>query len=113
MIAQLIRQLGVQVELLVDPAPELLVDVQQHTFNVFHVPVAEGCPYIPAQREFVLPYGVRSVIGFGGLLPPGELFATILFSKVPVSRETAELFKTLALNVKVAMLPFAGKKIFA
>lgn len=113
MIAQLIRQLGVEIGLLVDPAPGLLVDVDQHTFNVFHVPVAEGCPYIPAQREFVLPYGVRSVVGFGGLLPPGELFATILFSKCRVSRAVAELFKTLALNVKVAVLPFAGRRIFA
>jgi hypothetical protein len=113
MIAQLIRQLGLEIGMLVNPAPELLVDAEQHTFNVFHVPVAEGSPYIPAQREFVVPYGVRSVLGFGGLLPPGELFATILFSKCSISREVAELFRTLALNVKVAVLPFAGRRIFA
>jgi hypothetical protein len=30
----------------------------------------------------------------------------ILFSKVAIPRETAELFRTLALNVKMAVLPF-------
>ncbi len=113
MIAQLVRQLGIALDTLVDPAPGLVVDADQHTFNVFHVSEAKGCPYIPAQQEFVVPYGIRSVLGFGGLLPPGELFATILFSRTPIPRDVAELFKTLALNVKVALLPFVGRSVFA
>lgn len=113
MIAQLMRQLGVQLGMILDPAPDFVLDVQQHSFNVFHVPEANGCAYIPAQNEFVRPHGVRSVLGFGGLLPPGELFAAILFSKVPVSRDVADLFKTLALNVRLALLPFAGGRVFA
>jgi len=113
MIAQLIRQLGVEVGALLQPHHGMLLDEAQHTFNVFHVPEALGSPYIPAQTEFVRPYGIRSVIGFGGLLPPGELFATILFTKTPVSREVAELFRTLALNVKVALLPYSGVRVFA
>lgn len=113
MIAQLIRQLGVEVGALISADPSLVVDADQHNYNVFHVPDAEGSPYIPAQREFVIPYGVRSVLGFGGLLPSGELYATVLFSKAPIPRATAELFRTLALNVKVAMLPFVGRRVFA
>jgi hypothetical protein len=112
MIAQLVRQLGLTLDTLVAPAPGLVVDAEQHTFNVFHVLDAADCPYIPAQSEFVAPYGIRSVLGFGGLLPPGELFATILFSKAQIPREVAELFKTLALNVKVALLPFVGGRVF-
>lgn len=113
MIAQLIRQLGVEVGALISADPSLMTDVGQHTFNVFHVAEAKGSPYIPAQEEFVIPFGVRSVLGFGGLLPPGELFATILFSREPISREVAELFRTLALNVKVALLPFTGDRVLA
>jgi hypothetical protein len=90
-----------------------MVDATEHTFNVFHVPNAVGSPYIPAQKEFVIPYGVQSVLGFGGLLAPGELFATILFSRTPIPRDVADLFKSLALNVKVAMLPFAGARVFS
>ncbi|CAN5546635.1 hypothetical protein BH09GEM1_BH09GEM1_09370 [soil metagenome] len=112
MISQLIRQLGVEVGTLLKPDANVVLDDAQHTFNVFHVGDALGSPYIPAQSEFVMPYGISSVLGFGGLLPPGELFATILFTKTPVSRETAELFRSLALNVKVALLPFSGVKVF-
>ena len=46
-------------------------------------------------------------------MPSGELFATILFSRTPIPREVADLFKTLALNVKVALLPFVGTRIFS
>lgn len=113
MIAQLIRQLGVDVGVLLGSDQRLVLDLDQHTFNVFHVPEAKGSSYIPAQREFVIPYSVSSVVGFGGLLPDGELFATILFSRVPVARAIADLFRPLALNLKLAMLPFVGRKVFA
>jgi hypothetical protein len=70
------------------------------------VPEALGNPYIPAQRDFIIPYGIRSILGFGGLLPSGDMFAVPMFFKVPVSREVADLFRPLSLNVKVAILPF-------
>ncbi len=113
MIAQLIRQLGVDTAALISADAGFMIDQTQHSFNVFHVPQARDSPYIPAQREFVIPYGVQSVLGFGGLFPTGDLFATILFAKCAVRRETADLFKTLALNVKVALLPFVGGRTFS
>jgi hypothetical protein len=113
MIAQLIRQLGIEIGTLLAADAKLVIDADQHTFNVFYVAEAPGSPYIPAQKEFVIPYGVRSVLGFGGLLPNGELFATILFARVAIPREVADLFRTLALNVKVAMLPFTARRVFS
>jgi hypothetical protein len=113
MIAQLIRQLGVEMSTLLASDPRLMVEMEQHSFNVFYVPDAEGSPYIPAQAEFVLPHGIRSVLGFGGVLPSGELYAMILFSRVRVERQVAELFKTLSLNLKMALLPFVDRRIFA
>jgi hypothetical protein len=113
MIAQLMRQLGVETGTFFASDPQVLIDLEQHTFNVFHVSDALGSPYIPAQEEFVIPYAVRSVIGFGGLLPNGELFATVIFSRVAIARDAADLFKTLALNLKVALLPFASGSVFA
>ena len=113
MISQLMQQLDVPMSHLLEPDSGMLLDSDQRTFNVFHVAKALGSPHIPAQQQFVVPHGIHSVIGFGGLLPPGELFATILFTRTPVSREVAELFKTLALNVKVALLPFSGGKVFS
>jgi hypothetical protein len=112
MIAQLIRQLGLEVGSVLQPDPAVVADLQQRTFNVFHVPDATGSPYVPAQDDFVIRFGVRSVLGFGGVLPRGDLFAVILFARVPLPRETAELFKPLALSAKLAILPFANGPFF-
>jgi hypothetical protein len=113
MVAQLVRQLGVEVTSLLESGGSFMVDAEQRTYNVFFVPEAKGSPYIPAQEQFVIPYDIRSVLGFGGILHTGDLFAVIIFSKVPIVRNTAELFKTLALNVKIALLPFATGPVFA
>jgi len=113
MISQLIKQLGLTIEDVIAPIPDLLIDLQDRTYNVFHVAEAQGSPYIPAQAEFVEPFQIRSVLGFGGILPSGNLMTIIFFSKLPIKRETAELFKPLALNAKLAVLPFDQGAIFA
>ncbi|MGD1859373.1 MAG: hypothetical protein ACFB0E_05310 [Leptolyngbyaceae cyanobacterium] len=112
MISQLIQQLGLSISNVIAPASDVIVDLQERTFNVFHIPRAPDSPYIPAQAEFVQPYQIQSVLGFGGVLPSGNLMAIILFSKAPISRQTAELFKPLALNVKMAVLAFDQKAVF-
>jgi two-component system, NtrC family, sensor kinase len=112
MIAQLIDQLGVDIGVVVSPDPGLLVDQHRRNFNVFHVPQAAGDPNIPAQEDFVAPYEVASALGFGGLLPNGDLFAVVLFTRVAIGRDTAELFRPLALTTKLALLPFAGGPVF-
>ncbi len=113
MISQLFSQLGLSFSALQKPDPLLMLDTEQSNFNVFHVPEAQGSPYVPAQKEFVIPYGVKSVVGFGGLLPTGDLFAVILFSRVHVPHESAQLFKTLALSTKLAMVSVAETRVFA
>ena len=113
MISQLVGQFGLEVNTVLQPAPHLMVDLQQRTFNVFHVEQAAGSAFVPAQNEFVIPFGVRSVLGFGGMLPSGNLFAVILFARVHIPRKTADLFKTLSLSVKAAVLPLAESSVFA
>jgi hypothetical protein len=113
MFWQLVRQLGLEVNLVLQPDPELLVDMAQTTYNVFYLREAVGSQYVVDQQEFAIPFKVRSVLGCGGILPSGNLFTIIIFAKVYFPRETADLFKTLALSVKMAVLPFDGKVIFA
>lgn len=114
MIARLLEQIGVSLERVVMPpdSPGFLVDQASGSFNVFHIERALGSPFIPAQAEFVEPYDVQSVLGIGGLLSDGELFAVLLFTRVPVSRQVAELFLSLADSVKSALLPFPAEKTF-
>jgi hypothetical protein len=113
MVRQLVQQLGLEVNTVLQPDPEVLVDLVQKTYNVFYIPEALGSPYVTVQQEFVVPFNVRAVLGCGGILPSGNLFAIIIFSKDHFPREIADLFKTVALSVKVAVLPFDGKVIFA
>jgi hypothetical protein len=108
MVSQLLQQLGVALTSTTQSESDLLVDCAEQTCNVFYVPEAKGSPFVPAQEEFVIPFGIESVLGFGGVLPSKELFTVILFSKQKISRETAELFKSLALSLKLALLPFDG-----
>jgi serine phosphatase RsbU (regulator of sigma subunit) len=113
MISQLIRQLGLDIKTVINPGPDLLVEIEQRKYNVFYVPEAIGNPYIPAQDSFVIPFGIKSVLGFGGLLPSGNLFAVIMFLKVQIPHSTAQMFSTLALNVKTALLRFDRGAVFA
>jgi hypothetical protein len=112
MVAQLIQQIGVDIAQVVGSAPNLMIDADRQSYNVFHVPEALGSPFVPAQ-DFVRENGVRSVLGFGGLLPNGDLFAIIIFARVYIPGETAEMFRTLALGIKLAVLPFARGPVFS
>jgi hypothetical protein len=112
MIAQLITQLGLPIANVVRPFRALLLDQEQTTHNVFFVPRALGSPHIVAQEEFVVRYGIQSVLGFGGLLASGDLFAVILFSKVAIPPDAADPFRVVGLNLKIAILPFARKVLF-
>ncbi|MCX5828724.1 MAG: hypothetical protein NTV58_12115 [Deltaproteobacteria bacterium] len=106
MMRNLIKQLGLSVRSVVKPDPVLMLDMEQKTYNVFVVPEALGSPYIPAQKEFIVPYGIKSVMGFGGMLPSLDIFVIIMFLKASISREAADIFKNLSLNIKLAVLPF-------
>jgi len=113
MISQLIVQFGLDIADVVKPEATIMLELEQRTFNVFHVEEAAGSPFVPAQQNFVVPFGIKSVLGFGGMLPDGNLVAIIMFSKVHVPREKTDMFKTLSLSAKLAVLPFTDGTIFA
>lgn len=112
MISNLVKQLGLKVTDVLNPDPSMLVDTDQKTYNVFHVPNALGSDYIVAQDEFVKPEGIKSVLGFGGLLPSGNLFVVIMFGKVTISSEAAAMFRPMSPRVNQALVPFETK-VFA
>jgi hypothetical protein len=113
MIAQLVRQLGLDIEQVVQPRADVVGELGGKTYNVFFVPHALGSSAIPAQDEFVRKYGIRSVIGCGGIHLTGDLYAAILFSKVPVSPESADRFRNIALDLKLCIAPFRDDRVFA
>jgi hypothetical protein len=99
MIAQLFRAFGVELRAAISPAPTIVRELAGRSYGVFYVPEAAGSQYIPAQ-DFVAKYKIRSVLGFGGSLLSGDLFAIVLFTRVHVPEESADRFRSLALDVK-------------
>ncbi|WP_329791503.1 SpoIIE family protein phosphatase [Lentzea sp. DG1S-22] len=79
-------------------------------FGVFHVPVAAGSAQMPDQG-FVERYAVSSVLGFGGVLPNGDVFCVVMLSRVPISAEAAELFRAISVSVRAGLLahPWSGQ----
>jgi len=113
MIARLIEDLGLDIESIVSgqTTPARVGDAR--TYDVFHVEEAVGSPHIPAQREFVKRYGIESVVGFGGLLRSGELYAVILFSRVRIPKASAARFRAIALDVRSALYALDEEKTWA
>lgn len=112
MVSQLIRQLGLDVASLIAPTPDILRQMEGKSYGVFHVPRANGSPYIPAQQDFVIRERIQSVVGFGGLLRNGEMLAFIIFSRTPISEETANRFRTIALDIRAALFSAGDLPIF-
>lgn len=108
MISQMIKEFGLDATTVLHPTPELLMDIGKRSFGVFFVEHALGSRHIPAQKAFVEPHGVRSVLGFGSMLPDGQLFVVILFSRVAIPLETTRLFRVIALNIKVGLFALAS-----
>ncbi|MGD1952440.1 MAG: hypothetical protein ACFB14_22770 [Leptolyngbyaceae cyanobacterium] len=106
MISQLIHSFGLDINNVVAPEPSILIELERKTFNVFFIPNALNSEFIPDQNSFVSHFKIKSVLGFGGMLPSGNLFAIILFTKVAIPESTARLFKALPLNIKMAVIPF-------
>jgi len=112
MVAQLITQLGIEVgDVVRPPEGSRAIPLSQQATDVFHVEEAVGSPYLPAQEEFVIPERIRSAVGFGGVLLTGDFYATVMFSRVPLSLQVARTLKILGLPMRVRLLPYAQAKL--
>ena len=112
MIAQLIRAFGLDVASVIAPDTSL-VEKAGATYDIFHIENALGSPFIPAQRDFVMPYRIRSVVGFGGSLSRGEMFAVILFANVDITPAHARRFRNIALDLKSEIFRIPENMVFA
>ncbi len=113
MISQMLKELGVDVRSVVGRAPDMFAGSSQNQYGVFFVANAVGSPHIPDQEGFVVPFGIRSVIGFGGALSSGELFTVILFSKVAIGDDVAARFRALGADVRFILGGYRENFIFA
>ncbi len=104
MVAGLLRGLGIDPSAVVRPDPAQHAARSRQRYDVFFVADAAASPSIP-DKGFVDRHGIRSAIGFGGVLPSGEFFAVLLFATVTVPRAAADLMRSLALTVQSVLVP--------
>ena len=112
LVAEMVRQFGLDPATLLETQPGGS-ELDHKTCNIFFVPDAQISSFMLVKKEFVVPYGVKSALGFAGILPSGNLFAVIMFTRVAIPPETAQMFRSIALNVKMNILRFASGRIFA
>ncbi|MDX6227619.1 MAG: hypothetical protein QOI76_1009 [Frankiales bacterium] len=108
MIAALVTELGLDLGTVVRGEPTIGTSSD---FGVFLVERAHQSHRLPDQ-QFVRDHQVASALGFGAQLPSGHVFAVMLFTRVPVNRRTADLFRIIAVSTQLAMLEFAGAPLF-
>ncbi|MDB4886427.1 MAG: hypothetical protein JWN79_1865 [Gemmatimonadetes bacterium] len=103
MIAQLIEELGFDLSQVVRGGAGAAHVAGERSFGIFHVERAKGSPYIPAQ-DFVEAHAVESVLGFGGALPAGDIYAAIVFARVPIPVASADRFRALASDLRTCLV---------
>ena len=113
MVAEVLRQFGLDANTVLRPSAATISELERRQFDVFLVSQASGASCIPAQDDFVVRCGIESVLAFGGALPNGDLFVSILFSRVPIPRHVGDMFAPLALGVKLSLMSQASRPLLS
>ncbi len=100
MLSAVFDQIGLNLSQLKQTDKSILIKDYHTQYGVFCVENAEGSNLIPNQAEFVRPYSVKSVFGFGGIYSTSNVYAVIIFSRERLSRKDAQLFLSLNPAVK-------------
>jgi len=108
MISEPIRTLGLDIPTFLGIDREMFRELEMKIFDFFYISEAEYSPFIVEQNYLIIPCEVKSVLGFGGVLPSGNFFFVLMFLKLKIPYTTAKMFKNLALAVTTALLPFDG-----
>ena len=107
MLSALINQIGFDIFEAVKHDKNIIINkinMEEHDFGIFCVEEARGSKHIPKQAEFVEPFGIKSVIGFGGVYKTDNIYAIIVFSREKISSEKAKMFLSLNPSVKLTTL---------
>lgn len=111
MFQEVLTQLGIDLEQFY--ATQELVASQKGYKGTFHIAHVPGSTVIPAQDQFVQPYGIQSLVGFGGFIGQEQkrsLFLLYVFALVPISSQAAENFNSMQEFIGTALA--GGDKVF-
>jgi len=100
MMAALFKQIGFEFLLEQQLDEGIIAQKQDQDFGLFLVENAVESFVIPQQKNFVIPYKIKSVFGFGGMFSTGSIYSVIIFSKRPISQDQVNMFYHLAPALK-------------
>ncbi|MCF6148076.1 MAG: HAMP domain-containing histidine kinase [Candidatus Kuenenia sp.] len=100
MISALFSQIGFEFPEAALPDKSIMIEGMHKKYGIFCVEEARGSSFIPKQDEFVKPYDVQSVIGFGGMYSTGNIYAVVVFTRKKLNREKAKLFLSINPAIK-------------
>ena len=104
MLSAVFDQIGLDLSYLKQTDKNILAKEDHRQYGVFCVENAEGSKLIPKQAEFVKPYSVKSVFGFGGIYSTSNVYAVLIFSRERLNRKDAQLFLSLNPAIKQTTL---------
>jgi hypothetical protein len=96
MFKAVLNQLRLMPEQFEDDIPVTVGESSLSIVKYFYVPDAYSNTSIPDKDDFVIPYGIRSVIGIGSPLLSGAFYTGLFFSKVSLSSGDVEAFIKLS-----------------
>ncbi|RZV63124.1 MAG: hybrid sensor histidine kinase/response regulator [Candidatus Scalindua sp. SCAELEC01] len=102
MLSAVFNQIGFKISTMSTVHKSIIIDKQDSDYGVFYVNYAKDSKLIPRQSEFVVPYGVKSVFGFGGHYVSNNIYSVILFCREHISEDIVRLF--LSLNPVIKLL---------
>ena len=100
MLSAAFEEIGLDLSHLRQTDKSILIKDKHRQYGVFCVENADGSKLIPKQEEFVRPYSVKSVFGFGGIYSTSNVYAVLIFSRERLSRKDAQLFLSLNPAIK-------------
>jgi PAS domain S-box-containing protein len=104
MMLALFKQIGFEISQNQNTGSIRFLKKEDVDFGLFMIKEAKGNPLIPDQKGFVVPFGIKSVFGFGGMFSTGNLFTAIIFSKKIITMKQAEIFHSLVPALKFAQI---------
>lgn len=85
---------------------ELAVDTFTNYFHVEHVPSSAA---VPDQAQFVEPYGVQSMVGFGSRFLSGAAYLAVGFSTQTLKSEDVRRFSEMSIFMSTLLSAYDGR----
>ncbi|MBC8100734.1 MAG: hypothetical protein H7Y11_14935 [Armatimonadetes bacterium] len=108
MLQAAFQQIGLRFGAEAQTASTLLLHEQNDFSSLqhFYVPQALGSPHIPAQEDFVIPYGIQSVVGFGSPMLRMSAYLCLCFTRSMLTAADVDKFVTLNLFISALLSRF-------